>query len=345
MAQEATGNGPNTTLIPLINGFMASRVVHVAAELGIADHLAGGPRKIDELARSADAHPGALHRLMRALASAGVFEEVAPREFALTPMAQYLRSDVAGSARSLFRWNAVDGKAWGEIVYSVKTGRTAFEKVYGERFFDFLAKNPKEAKLFDEGMSGFVSMSSAAVVAAYDFSSFRRIVDVGGGYGTLLGMVLAAHPRSSGLIFEMPHVAEGARRNLERLGLSSRCEVVAGDFFESVPAGGDAYLLASIIHDWDDERSRRILENCRRAMAQSAKLLLVEMVIPPGNDPFPGKVLDLEMLVSLSGQERTEAEYRELLAAAGLRLTQIVATRALSSVIEAVPASYRGETA
>ena len=199
------------------------------------------------------------------------------------------------------------------MLHSVRTGETAFRQVHGVDPFEYFERNPEVGRIFDEAMNGFVSQNGLAVVEAYDFTRFASIVDVGGGQGVLMSAILAASPGARGVIFDRPAVIERARARIEGAGIASRCDAVAGDFFVSVPSGADAYLLASILHDWDDERCLAILHCCRRAIPEDGKLLLVEMVIPPGNDPFFGKLLDLEMLVCFGGRERSEDEYRQLL--------------------------------
>jgi O-methyltransferase domain/Dimerisation domain len=331
---------PPVALHRLMSGHWIAQAIFVAAQLGVADYLTDGPQHADALAQSVGAHPGALYRLLRALASVGVFTEIAPQRFALTPIGTSLQTGITGSLHALaLTGNVLDWEAWGQLLYCVKTGEPAFQHVHGMDPFTYFQHHPEVGKIFDEAMTGFVTENSLAVVTAYDFTPFTTIVDVGGGHGALMVAILQASPATRGVILELPSVLDGARATLEAAGLLSRCDCVAGDFFASVPAGGDAYILASIIHDWDTERSLTILRNCRRAMTNDAKLLLEEMVIPPGDAPFFGKWLDLEMLACFGGQERTEAEYQALLAAAGFQLTRIVPTHTPSSVIEAVPVS------
>jgi hypothetical protein len=315
---------PEVELLSHITGLWRSRAVYVAAKLGVADVLGDGPRPVAEIAAAVGAHPGALHRLLRALASLGVFAERGGR-WELTPMAEALRSDRPGSLRAMAL--AVGGlpyRAWGEALHSVQTGRPAFDHVHGVGFFDHLAGDPESARVFDEAMNAQSSLSHAAIVGSYDFSGFGRIVDVGGGQGVLLERILRANPKASGVVFDQAHVVAEGRARLAGSDLEGRIEFVAGSFFDGVPAGGDAYLLGMVIHDWDDAEAIRILGACRRAMGAGAKLLLSELVIPPGNAPFFGKLLDLDMLVSFGGRERTADEYRALFKDAGFALTRIV---------------------
>jgi len=329
---------PPVALMEMITGFWVSAAIYVSARLGVADLLENGPRDTDELAHRLGTHPGALYRLLRALASVGVFTEVKPRRFELTPLGNCLRSGVPGSLQAF----SIVGKemgweSWGDLLHSVQTGETAFGHLHGIGYFEHLRENPELARLFDEAMTGFITTNGLAVAAAYDFTLFSTIIDVGSGHGALIAAILKRSPQSKGIVFDCPEVVEGARSRLGAEGVADRCEFIGGDFFVSVPSSGDAYLLASVIHDWDDEKSLTILRNCHQAMGGNAKLLLVEMIIPTGDAPFLGKLLDLNMLVNFGGRERTEVEYRDLLSAAGFRLTQIVPTGTPSSLIEAVP--------
>ncbi len=332
---------PLVTLQNLIVGKWVSQAVSLAAKLGIADLLKDGPRACGEMARANQVDESALYRVLRALASVGVFKEVADHQFALTPIAEYLRSDIHGSLRAVATMAGEDWtwRPWGELYHSVKTGERAFDRIFGVPPFDYLAKNPSAAAIFDEAMTGWSMQNSAAVKAGYDFSGIGTLMDVGGGHGYLLATILEANPAMRGILCETPEVVEGAKARIASLGLADRCRIVAGDFFASVPAGADACILKSVIHDWDDQHATRILENCRQALGPGGRVLLAEMVIPPGNDPHVGKLLDLEMLIMAGGHERTEAQFRELFASAGLRLTRIVPTAAPLCVIEGTAAN------
>jgi hypothetical protein len=311
--------------------------VSVAAKLRLADELAGGPKTAADLAAVTKTHPEALYRLLRALASVGVCSSDAGGRFRLTPVGELLRTGVTGSMRGVADYCGSEWswKAWGSLLHSVRTGRTAFNDVFGEGCFDYLAKHPDESAVFNEGMTGFSGMESAAVAAAYDFSRFGTLIDVGGGHGHLLGTILKTTPNLRGVVFDAPHVVAGAGSLLKEMGVADRCRAEGGDFFKAVPAGGDAYILKHIIHDWNDADSGTILRNIRKVSKPGTKLLLVELVIPPGDDPHFGKLLDLEMLVLASGKERTEAEYATLVADAGFRLTRIVPTQSPAGVVEA----------
>ena len=224
--------------------------------------------------------------------------------------------------------------AWGDLLHSVKTGEIAFDHVFGMRVWEFFAQHPENAKTFDDAMTGMTLAGNDAVLASYDFSPIGKIVDVGGGHGSLIASILKINPQMKGILFDAPPVIEGARRRIEAEGIADRCEVIAGDFFESVPSGGDAYILKWIIHDWGDERAIAILRNCHRVMTEYGKLLLVEAVVPRSSEPHFSKFVDLNILVKTGGRERTEHEYRTLLEASGFRLTRIIATESAMSVIE-----------
>jgi hypothetical protein len=319
----------------MITGYWTTQAVYVAAKLKIADLLADGPRSAEDLARATGTHAPSLYRLLRALASMGMFAETGSSLFELTPLAALLRRDAPGSQWALAVMSGEEHyKAWGELLYSVETGKIAFDKLYGMPVFDFLSRNVEQAKVFDAAMVGVHGRESSAMVDAYDFSGIQVLADVGGGNGSLLTAVLKAHPSMRGLLYDLPGVVERARPNLAAAGVGERCDVVGGSFFESVPPGADAYLMRHIIHDWDDDKSLTILRNIHRVLPADGRLLLVEGVIPPGNDPCFGKLLDLTMLTIPGGKERTEAEYRELFRTAGFELTRIVPTNAEVSVIE-----------
>ena len=337
MKDNQEGPSPSAALMQMITGFWISSAIYAAAKLELADHVGDDSTSVDELALRVDAHPGALYRLLRALAGVGVFTEVEPRRFALTPIGNCLKSG-PGSLRAFsIAGREIGWESWGRLLHSVRTGETAFGHLHEMGYFEYLKQNPEHARLFDEAMTGFVTMNGLAVAAAYDFTPFSTIVDVGGGHGVLIGSILKQNNHARAIIFDRPEVVAAAKEKLASAGVADRCECIGGDFFVSVPSGGDAYLLASVLHDWDDEKSLAILRNCRRAMSTKAKLLLVEMVIPQGDAPFFGKLLDLNMLVNFGGRERTEEEYQNLLSAAGFRISQLVKTTTPSSLIEACP--------
>ncbi len=338
-----TNNTAPTTLLQMLTGYWITQVIYVAAKLGIADLLERGPRTSDELAMSTGTHAPSLYRLLRALANLEVLEEDETGYFRLTPIGQYLVSSTPGSQRARAIMSGEEMyRAWGDLLYSVQTGETAFDHVFGVPFFQYLAQNDAAATIFNQIMAG--SQAAAAIIAAYDFSWAKTIVDVGGGDGTLIASILNAYPQTRGILLDTPQVAESARTRLVEASLAERCDVVAGDFFEAVPSGGDVYLLSWIIHDWDDERSIAILKNCHRAMGPDGRLLLLEQVVPGPNEPSMSKLYDLHMLVLASGggRERTEAQYRTLLNTAGFRLTTIIPTQLPRSLIEGVHAEASG---
>jgi hypothetical protein len=324
----------------MLIGYRISQAIYVAAKLGIADLLKDGPKSSGELATSVGANPDAFHRLLRVLASVGVFAQVDQRRFTLTPMGALLQTGVSGSlwAAAITFGEERNWRPWGELLYSVRTGRSAHEHVYGMGVFEYFNQHPEAGRVASANFRERTASTAEAVVNSYDFSRTHTIVDVGGGHGALLAAILKAHPHLHGTLFDLPPVVEGAKQLMEAEGLVGRCDLVAGDFFVTVPGGCDAYLLKWILHDWDDERAVTILKNCRRAMREQGKLLLVEQLMPERAEQAPHVVLaDLQMMVMAGGRERTEAEFRALLDAAGFRLTKVVPTQSEFSVIEGVP--------
>src|SRR6185369_13405220 len=328
---------PPVAMLRIIAGCWMSRAIYIAAKLGIADLLKDGPKNSEELAQATGMHAPSLYRVLRALASVGVFAEDEHGRFVLTPLAATLRADVPGSLRA-FAVAELDEDhhaAWGQVLHSVKSGEVAFDRLFGMDVWQYRARHPEEGRIFNEAMTSFCSLVNAAIIASYDFSSIGKIVDLGGGDGSLIASILQANPTMKGVLFDLPHVITGAGKRIEREGLTERCEVVAGDFFDSVPGGGDVYILKWVIHDWDDERSVTLLKNCHRAMVKNGRLLLVEAIISLDNAPSFHKFMDLNMLVMTGGRERTEAGYQALLEAAGFRLTRIIPTQYEMMVIEA----------
>jgi hypothetical protein len=341
MSEHASSTAKTAPLSPVLlqmmTGYWVSQALYVAAKLGVADLLAEGPRSVEALAVATQTDAPSLHRVMRALASVGVFTEARPRTFALTPLAALLRTEAPDSMRALAIMYAEEQyRAWGDVLYSVRTGTTAFEKQFGTSYFAYLAQHPEADRVFNEAMTGGVAQIVGAVLEAYDFSPFTTVVDVGGSYGTMLAAILRHHPATHGILFDQPHVVAAAGEQLAMAGVAERCTTVGGDFFVEVPAGGDAYVLAQILHDWDDEHSVAILRQCRRAMPAYGKLLVVELVLPPGEEPFFGKWLDLHMLVLLGARERTATEYEALFRAAGFTLGRVVPTTAGPSIVEGI---------
>jgi hypothetical protein len=320
-------------LTRLVSGYWSTQTVYVAAKLDLAELVKDGPRSAHELAEWTGTNSRALYRLLRALASIGIFAEDQGC-FCLTPLAECLL-EPSTKAMALMR-GGFQYRAWGELLYSVHTGEPGFEKVYGKPIFDYCSEHPETGKLFDLAMTGVHGRETEAMLQAYDFTGIGRLADIGGGNGSVITAILRRYPALQGILFDLPGVAERAKANLAAADLQSRCRVVAGSFFESVPQGADAYLMRHIIHDRDDEQAVKILQNCRRAISQGGKLLVVEGVVPPGNEPSVSKFFDLAMLVSPGGMERTAVEYRQLFEAAGFRLVRIVPTGTWVSVLEGV---------
>lgn len=328
---------PPVALRRMVNGYQVTQAIHVAASLGIADMLADGPRTSDELAVATDAHPDTLYRLLRALASVGVFREEAGRRFALTELGVCLRSDVPGSIAG---WAAHIGghqmwQAWDALIHSVRTGENAFHHVHGTDIWSARARIPTDSAAFDRAMASLSRQVIDAVLAAYNFGCFATVIDVGGGNGAFLAAILAHHPASRGVLFDQPHVTSGAHPLLTGAGVADRCAVVSGSFFEAVPVGGDAYVLKWILHDWEDEECLGILRSCRRAMAADARLLVVEQELCPPNEGPDAKFMDLTMLVGPGGRERTSDEYAALFEATGFRFVRFVPTKTGTGVFEA----------
>jgi SAM-dependent methyltransferase len=325
------GRKRRAELFDLINGYRVTQAINVAARLGVADLLKDGPQTADELAAKLSVRRLPLYRLLRALASEGLFQEVAGQRFELTPLADLLRSDVPGSLR---HWAIAQGsqwmwRAWANLEYSIRTEKTAFADVYGEEFFDYCATHPAVEAEFDAGQSSTADGVAKAILDAYDFRPFSKIVDVGGGTGRLLNAVLKQNPSAEGVLMDRPTVVEKAVLDPE---IRPRVQVVGGDFFESVPEGGDCYLMRRIIHDWDDERSLRILDNIKRVMRPGAKVVLVEFVLAAGNEKSIAKFIDVNLMVLFGGQERSEAEFVQLFSQAGFRLSRLNPTTAIPQV-------------
>ena len=343
MTQQKEIQINNETSLPavmlrMITGLWGTQIIHVAAKLGIADLLNDGPKNSAELAKSTGVNAGALYRLLRALASLGIFAERDTGFFEMTPLAEYLRTGVPGSLRAAAIMWGEDWhyRPWGNLLHSVKTGQTGFSHVFGEEIFTYLARNREAAKVFNVALSDAAFTDNAAIAAAYDFSRAGCVVDVGGGHGSLIAAILKAYPAAQGILFDQPSVVAGAEKLLEAEGVASRCEIAGGDFFESVSPGGDVYMLKYVVHDWDDDRALKILRSLHRAMRAKSRILLIENLIRPGNEPSFGKLMDITMLVMAAGRERTIREYRALYAAAGFELTNIIPTQSTLSLIEGV---------
>jgi len=318
-----------------------AQAVRVVAQLGIADLVKDDPRHIAELAELTNTHEQSLYRVLRYVASRGLFAEDSDGRFSITARAQPLRDDSADSIMVDVRWNSSDviRRSWDNLGHSVRTGQTAFDYTFGRPFFDHLADDREFAQVFNDAMTTSSVDEGPDIVAAHDFSRYGSVVDVGGGHGALLALILDSYPGVTGVLFDGPEVVAGARGAIDRHVANGRATRVGGSFFKAVPPGADAYLLKYIVHDWDDEQALSILTNCRAAMAPNGRVLIVEMVVPEGNAEAEVKHLDVTMLVFTGGRERTEREYGALLTRAGLRLLSTTATDSPFSILEAVAGS------
>ena len=327
---------PHALLVQMATAHWVSHIVYVAAKLGLADHLVR-PQRADELAGPTNTDAPSLYRLMRTLAHLGLMTEDGAQHFSLTPLGDALKTGAPGAARAaiLTLASPMMLRGWEHLLHSVQTGKSGVEQSLGMPLFDWLAKHPEEASLFSETMVSFHGAEPPAVAEAYDFSPMTTIVDVGGATGNLLTAILARYPGPRGILYDLPHVVRDAPTLIQARGVADRITIEAGSFFDRVPGNGDAYLLSHIIHDWSEDQCLTILRHCRRAMKSASRLLIIEMVLPSGDTPHPGKMLDIMMLVGPGGQERTEPEYRTLLDKARLRLTRVVPTASAVSIVEA----------
>jgi len=326
-------------MLQIISGFWVSRAVFAIAKLGIPDLLQSGPKTVAELASATKMHAPSLFRVLRALVSVGILNSADGGRFAQTPLSETLVTDVPGS----LRWFAVSElgqehyPAWGNLMHSLKTGDIAFDNFFGVDVWKYFQQNPEDAAVFNNSMSNMTAATNEAITSVYDFSGFETLVDVGGGHGGLITEILKSNPKLKGVLFDADEVIQGARLKLDAAGLTDRCETVAGDFFNSVPAGGDAYIMKWIIHDWNDEKAITILRNCRNQMSQNAKLIVVDCVVPETDEPDFSKFIDLNMLVMTGGKERTAKEFDQLLGAAGFKLLRVIPTDLPTAIVEAQP--------
>lgn len=319
----------------MIGGWI-TQAIYVAAELGIADLLGDGPRTVEYLAARTHAHGDGLYRVLRALATVGIFTEDAERRFSLTPLAENLRSDTPDSLRSFaIMAGAEFYQSWGKLLHSVRTGAPGFQQEFGMPFFQYMTEHPDRHAIYDTAMMVHGIAETEPMLDACDFSAFGTVADIGGGNGRMLSAILTRHPAVEGVLFDLPAVADRSRTAVAEMGLSDRCRVVGGDFFSAVPAA-DAYVMRHVLHDWDDAEAVTILRNCREAMNPGGRILVVETVIPPLDTPCFGKWLDLMMII-VGGRERTEEQYRHLFARAGFKLSRIIPTAHEVSIIEGVP--------
>ena len=340
------GVPPVAALYRLLNGYLIGRTVQVVAQLGVADVLRDGPRSTAEIATAVGAHAPTLYRLLRALASVGLFTEVEHGSFALTSVGDCLRSDVPVSLRALISLFGSDFylQTFDHFLQAVQTGTSPFKPAFGQPFYAYIGQHPDMGALFDEGMSSVSSMVNPAVLAAYDFSSIRTLVEVGGGQGALLVAILHANPAMRGILFDLPRVSEAARARIAAEGLADRCAVIEGDMFAGVPEGADAYLIKNALIDMSDAQVVAVLQNFRQAMSRQGRLVVIDPVIPPddqsgGHPAQSNKFLDLvEFLLTEGGRGRTRAEFQALFASAGFALTKVVATTSTVSIVEGEPA-------
>jgi O-methyltransferase domain/Dimerisation domain len=337
-AARTAAPDPVQHVFQLATGYIVSTALHAAVEVGVADRLAGGPLTVREIAEATGTNEDALYRVLRLLASLGVFAEVAPRRFALTPPAEVLRADAPNSIKPVVHFVAdpFHLRVYADAMHSVRTGLPAGDKTVGMPVFEYLVKNPRYSEIFNDAMTNMSAVIIPAALEAYNFGDIGLLVDVAGGHGHVLTSILKKYPKMRGILMDLDHVVAGAQPRVTIAGVSDRCEVVAGDFFKAVPPGGDAYIMKHIIHDWDDDRAAAILRNIHAAMGPGrGRVILLESVVPPGNEPSLAKVMDLEMMLLPGGRERTEAEFRALFDRAGFDLTRIVPTKSPICVIEA----------
>jgi predicted O-methyltransferase YrrM len=330
---------PTVVLRRLVNGYQVTQAIHVVAALGIADLLGDGPRASDELAAQTGAHAPSLHRVLRALAGVGVLHEGDDGRFTLTPVGECLRSDAPETVGgwATFVGAPIHWQAWGALLHAVRTGENAFRALHGTDVWEYRAQHPEEGAVFDRAMTAITLRANQHLLQAYDFSRLGSVVDVGGGHGALVAALLVAYPHMRGVVLDQPHVVEQASAVLEEAGVADRAEVVAGSFFDEVPAGADAYMLKAILHDWDDAEALRILSRCRAAIPPNGVLLVVERDLgAPNEDPDP-KLSDLNMMVGPGGRERTRDEFATLLADGGFALSAATPTPIGLTVFEATP--------
>jgi len=336
---------PQLYLFELGTAMWTAQCLHAIARLGVAEHLESGPGSAEQIAAALDLHAPSLYRVLRMLCGYGIFAEDANRRFALTHIGEKLLPGVPGSAHAMLVYN---GQKWqtepyAQVEFTLRTGKPAFDHAFGMPFFDYVAAHQDVASQFDRAMTSVSQLHASAVLGAYDFSNIGTLVDVGGGNGLLLSAILSANPQVRGILFDLPRVVEQARPQLAAAGVAERCDIQEGDFFERVPAGADAYMMSHIVHDWDDDRCRTLLRACRAGMAPEARLLVIDVIIAPGDNRFDqGKLTDMQMLFVLTGRERTALEFRDLLASAGFTIRRIVRTAAPECIIEAIPSDVLG---
>jgi O-methyltransferase domain/Dimerisation domain len=326
-------------VVSLSLGYVMGQALHAAAELEVADALADGARSVDEIAATTGTHGPSMRRLLRTLASGGIVVEDGSGRFALTTLGETLRRDVPGSVRSAVIWvsQPMHYGTCGDLARTVMTGEPAFDRMFGRPYFEHLATDAEAARVWDEGMACFSAMEDAPIAGAYAFPSGACIVDIGGGQGGFLAEALKTDPTLRGVLFDLPEVVQTPRL-LEQAGVLERCELAGGSFFEELPPGGDLYVFKRVLHDWDDATCVDLLTRCRKVIPADGRLLVIDAVIPPGNDPHPAKIVDMVMMGVLTGRERTEPELSEIFAAAGFALTRVIPTHSMLAIAEGVPA-------
>lgn len=332
---------PEAQIMELAMGHFVAQAIYVGTKLGIADLVATGPKTVPDLAAETSTDERSLYRLLRSLSSVGVFTETGEHTFGNTPMSETLRADSPTSLRAmaLFMGDEAHGRVVADMIYSVKTGKPAWDHVHGVPCFPYMFETNKPlGDIFNQAMTSFSHASIAAVLSTYDFTGVGTLADIAGGYGHLLGAVMQKYPSMNGVLFDMGVVLAGAPAMLDSYGVTDRVKLVEGDFFSEIPVRADAYIMKHIIHDWYDDNCEKILGNIRRSMPDDGRVLIIDAVIPPGNDPHPSKILDLEMLIAPGGVERTAAEFETLLQNSGFRLVRIIPTPSQVSIVEAVKA-------
>lgn len=343
--QQSAAPPPAARLMNIATSYWDARAVHVATELGLSDYLAHGPLSAEELAVKAGVNALSLYRMLRGLAAIGVYEHTAEDKFALTPMSDVLRRDAPNSVRDgvLLFGHEMFWRSWGDLRGGVESGEVPFQRIFGQPFFDWLTATPAAAQTFDGGMTALSRPILATLLESYDFSTARKIIDIGGGHGSLLSAILQRYPAASGVVFDLPHVAAEATKQFAAAGLHARAQAVGGSMFESAPKGGDLYVMKWIMHDWDDESCVSILRHCRAAMQPSGKILIIDRVLPERVTESPQMrnviMADLLMMIHLTGRERTERQFRGLFAQAGVQLARVIPTQSAVSLVEVVAAS------
>ncbi len=332
---KPSGLPPHVEMMKFILGKWISKPIYVVSKLKIADILSDGPKSIKELSKIINVHASSLYRIMRALSCLGIFSETDDRRFELTPMAECLKSDALRPIALMMHSDWHD-KAWDQLLESVKTGEKAFDNVHGMPAFDWLEEHPQAARIYNEANAIKAVTSHSAIIGAYDFSEISSLTDIGGGNGALMVEILKANPSLSGVVSELPSIVEAAKEFIHYQGFESRCKVIECDIFDKIPAGSDAYLMSHILHDWEDVQCLTILRNCHKAMKPGTKLLVVEALIPTGNEFSIAKLLDIEVFVMGGGRERTETEFRNLFESTGFELSKIVPTDQSISIMEGI---------